>query len=52
MSDYQKALEAARWLASLPRLSDPPPGTVAEKALIVARMFLRNHAIAHGEKPE
>ncbi len=56
MSDYQKALEAARRIKDTPYIRVDPPyvevQAFATDALMVARMFLRNHAISHGEKPE
>jgi hypothetical protein len=63
MSDYQAAIEAAERLRTLPsatmrRLQDrglsatlyDVPELIGD-AITVARMLLRNHAIAHGEKP-
>lgn len=55
MSEYQAALAAARRIKD--GLDDnelhlDSPRHFREDAETVARMLLRNHAIAHGEKPD
>ncbi len=48
-SEYQQALADARWLIDF--LEGAPHSLADGKALRVAKMFVRNHALSHGEPP-
>ncbi len=53
MSDYQKALAAARRIENLdPKNDSKWTELLARDAVLVARMLLKNHDISHGEKPK